>query len=100
MFNVTGVEGTTGFCRICIPTGLMSATCRVFVNGIEVTSNLLPCSNSTHSYLYFNYTHSTQEVIIVPKFALFLMLPLLMIATLLAVVIYKKKAQAIPYKRL
>jgi hypothetical protein len=90
-FNVIGENGTIGFCRICIPTALMNATYKVFVNATEVSCNLLPCSNSTHSYLYFNYTHSTQEVIIIPEFPSFLIMPLFMIATLLAVIIYRKK---------
>ena len=91
IFNVTGENGTAGFCRICIPTALMNATYRVFVNGTEVQHTLLPCSNSTYSYLYFSYTHSTQEVVIIPEFPLFLILPLFMIATLLAVIVYKRK---------
>jgi parallel beta-helix repeat protein len=91
IFNVTGSEETNGFCRICIPTSLMNATYRVFVNGTQVKCYLLPCSNSTHSYLYFNYTHSTQEVIIIPEFPSFLILPLFMIATLLAVTVYRRK---------
>ena len=90
-FDVIGENDTGGFCRICIPTALMNATYSVFVNGTEVTCNLLPCSNSTYSYLYFNYTHSTQEVIIVPEFPSLLILPLFMITTLLAVVVYKRK---------
>jgi len=91
MFNVTGVDGTTGFCRICVPTGLMNVPYRVFVNGTEASCNLLPCSNSTHSYLYFNYTHSTQEAIIIPEFPSFLILPLFMTATLLAVIVCRRK---------
>jgi hypothetical protein len=91
MFNVTGDDGTTGFCRICVPTALMNETYKVFVNGTEVSCNLLACSNSTHSYLYFNYTHSTQHVIIVPEFLSLLILPLFMIITLLAVIAYGRK---------
>jgi hypothetical protein len=90
-FNVTGENDTTGFCRICIPTTLMNGTYKVFINGTEVSYNLLLCSNETYSYLYFNYTHSTQEVIIIPEFPSFLILPLLMIATILAVIVYRRK---------
>ncbi|MCJ7817163.1 MAG: right-handed parallel beta-helix repeat-containing protein, partial [Candidatus Aenigmarchaeota archaeon] len=90
-FNVTGEDGTAGFCRICIPTALMNETYRVFVNDTEVQHTLLQYSNSTHSYLYFNYTHSTQGVVIIPEFPLFLILPLFVIATLLAGIVYKKK---------
>jgi len=90
-FNVTGENDTTGFCRICIPTALMNVTYRVFVNGTEVTYDLLPCSNSTHSYLYFTYNLSTQEVIVIPEFPSFLILSLFMTATLVTVIVYRRK---------
>jgi len=90
-FDVTGDNGTAGFCRICIPTALMNATYTVFVNGTEVSSNLLPCSNETYSYLYFNYTHSTQEVIIIPEFPSSIIMPLFMVATIITAAIHKRK---------
>ena len=89
MFNVTGEDGTVGFCRICIPTALMNVTYKVFVNGTEVQHRLLLCSNSTHSYLYFNYTHSTQKVVITPEFPrLLLIFTLLLMATI--IILFKK----------
>jgi len=93
-FNVTGENDTTGFCRICVPRALMNETYQVFVNGTEVQCNLLPCSNTTHSYLYFTYNLSTQEVIIIPEFPAFLILPLFMAATLLAAIIIRRKHKA------
>jgi len=92
-FHVTGENGTIGFCRICIPTALMNEDFRVFVNGTEILPSPapLPCSNSTHKYLYFAYSHSTQEVIVIPEFPSFLILPLFFIATLLAVIVYRRK---------
>ena len=90
-FNVAGQDGTVGFCRICIPKALMNDTYKVFVNGTEVPYALLPCSNCTHSYLYFTYNHPTQEVVIIPESPSFLILPLFMIATLLAVIVYRRK---------
>jgi hypothetical protein len=90
-FNVSGENDTTGFCRICIPTTLMNDTYTVFVNGTEISYNLLPCSNLTYSYLYFNYTHSTKEVVIIPQFPSFLIPSLFMTATLLAVIVLKRK---------
>jgi parallel beta-helix repeat protein len=95
-FDVTGDDGTSGFCRICIPTALMNVTYKVFVNGTEVSHSLLLCSSETYSYLYLNYTHSTQEVMIIPEFPSFLVLPLFMIASLLAVIAYKRKHTAMP----
>jgi parallel beta-helix repeat protein len=89
-FDAVGENGTTGFCRICIPTVLINGTCRVFVNGTEVPYTLLPESNSTQSYLYFTFHHSTQEVTI-PEFPSFLILPLFLIATLLTAITYKKR---------
>ncbi|MDH5495536.1 MAG: C39 family peptidase [Candidatus Bathyarchaeota archaeon] len=92
IFNVSGENGTNGFCRICIPTALMNETYRVFVNGTEVSHTpLTSISNNTHSYLYFTYNHSTQETIIIPEFPSFLILPLFMIATLLAAIVYRRK---------
>jgi len=100
-FDVIGENGTSGFCRICIPKALINVTYRVFVNGTEVLPPPLPlpCSNSTHSYLYFNYTHSTQEVVIIPEFPSLFILPLFMIATLLAIIVYKRKHQTRNKKR-
>ena len=92
-FNASGENGTSGFCRICVPTTLMNDTYKVFVNGTEIPHTLLPCSNSTHNYLYFTYSHSTQEVIIIPEFPSLLILSLFMMATLLAVIVYKRKHQ-------
>jgi hypothetical protein len=92
-FNVSGQSGTTGFCRICIPRALMSSTYEVLVDGTKVQCNELICSDSTHAYVYFNYTHSTKEVIIIPEFPSLLILPLFMAATLLAVIIYRRKHQ-------
>jgi len=93
-FNVSGENGTAGFCRICIPTALMNATYRVFVNGTEILSSPepLPCSNSTHSYLYFTYNHSTQEIIIIPELPHALLL-FLLTTTLLVIIVHKRSLQ-------
>jgi hypothetical protein len=91
LFNVTGKEGSTGFCRVSIPTAVMDGTLEVFVNSTEIPFTLLPCSNTTVSYLYFTCTHSTEQVIIVPEFPSFMLLPLFMIMTLLTAIVSKKK---------
>lgn len=87
-FNVSGEDGTTGFCRICIPTVLIPNepdTYHVFVNGTEVPHTLLLFSNSTHSYLYFTYEQTTKEVVIIPEFPSMLILPFLIIFTFVVV---------------
>jgi parallel beta-helix repeat protein len=91
-FNVRGRNGSTGFCRVSIPTDLMEGTFTVYINGTEIPYHLLPCSNANVSYLYFNYTYSTEQVSInVPEFPSILILPLFMITSLLAVIIYRKR---------
>ncbi len=93
-FNVTEEQGTTGFCRVSFPTAMMNGTYHVFVNGTEVPYILLLCSNADYSYLYFTYTHSTEGVIIILEFPSFLILPLFVIATLLAVIFYRRRMEA------
>jgi len=95
-FNVTGETDTTGFCRICIPRALMNETYQVFVNCTEVQCNLLPCSNTTHSYLYFTYNHSTQEVVIIPEFPTLTSMLLLLIVLSVAIAIYKRRLLKTP----
>jgi parallel beta-helix repeat protein len=91
MFNVSGAEGSTGFCRVSFPTAMMNGTYHVSVNGTEIPYTLLSCSDANCSYLYFTYTHSTQEVIIIPEFPSFLLVPLFMLTTLAAVFIVRRK---------
>lgn len=62
-FNVTGANGSTGFCRASFPTAMMNSTYHVFVNGTEVQYILLPCSDTNNSYLYFNYELSTKNTL-------------------------------------
>jgi parallel beta-helix repeat protein len=89
-FNTAGENGTTGFCRICIPTALINATYTVFVNKTEVPYTLLPESNNTQDYLYFTYHNSMQEVIITPELPSALFLSTLVIATVLSLMIGRK----------
>ncbi len=90
-FYAAGADGTTGFARVRIPTALISDPYTVFVNGTEILHTTLPISNATYSYLYFTYSHSSQEVIIIPELPSFLILPLLMTATLLVALTCRRK---------
>jgi parallel beta-helix repeat protein len=89
-FNVTGEDGTAGFCRIRIPTALMNDTFTVYVDGVNTTYTR-PRSDATHSYLYFTYNHSTKKVIIIPEFPSPLLPYLLMTLTLAATAYLKRK---------
>ncbi len=91
-FNVTGKDGTVGFCRICIPHALFDGNYTVLVDGLPpLMSKSLPCSNNTHSHLYFTYQHPKKEVLIIPEFPSALILHLVMILTLVAVAVSKKR---------
>ncbi len=63
-FNVTGAEGTAGFCRMTIPRGLMEGPYAVLINGEVTSATELPVSNDADAFLYFTYVHSTHTVMI------------------------------------
>ncbi|MDH5793899.1 MAG: right-handed parallel beta-helix repeat-containing protein [Candidatus Bathyarchaeota archaeon] len=90
---VSGEEGY-GFCRVSIPHMLMNVSNISVVIDDNQTQVLYPnytlYDNSTHRWIYFAYEHSTHEVIIVPEFPSFLILPLFMITTLLTVIVYRR----------
>jgi len=97
-FNVTGQEGTVGFCRVAIPKNLLWAEDGqwiVLVGGVPIT-NYTITSHGNCTYLCFNYNHSTLAVVIqgthvIPQFPSSLALPIFMIATLIAVIAYRRR---------
>jgi hypothetical protein len=91
-FDVTAPIGTVGFCNVTIPKELLNAPAEewtVLVDSEPVDP--LVTWNATHTFLYFTYVHSTHQIMIVPELPLFFILPLFMIATLLAAIVYRKK---------
>ncbi len=96
-FNVTGEDGTSGFCRVTIPKSLLWVE-----DGWTITVGDQPITDYTiipdenYTYVYFAYNHSTQTVTIqgthvIPEFPSFAILPLLMILTIFAVALVKKR---------
>ena len=96
-FNVTGPPGTTGFCNITMPNNLLRGDpWTVLIDGSPPTPEHIVTSNTTHTFLYFTYSHSTKTVEIkgtqvIPEFPSFLIPPLFMIATLLTAIVYRRK---------
>jgi len=92
--NMTANQ-TFGFCRVCIPHTLMNVSnISVIIDdeAVEVLHfNNTIYDNDTHRWIYFAYEHSTHEIVIIPELPSFLILPLFMIATALAVIVYRKK---------
>jgi len=91
-FNVTGATGS-GFCRVIIPNiiaqTLWSGNYSVLVNGSPVTFK--NWTDTENTYIYFTYPHSEREVIIIQEFPSAMLLPLLMLFTIFAIILTKKK---------
>ena len=90
--NMTSNQ-TLGFCRVRIPHVLMNETVpiTVLVNGTEPHYwNYTLYDDGNNKWIYFEYEHSTLEIVITPEFPSLIILPLFMIATLLATLLYRK----------
>ena len=97
-FNVTGSSGTTGFCDIIIPGGLLLGELQLYKNGSLLVKGVdyTQTYNGTHYAFHITYSHSTHTIEIrgtqaIPEFPSFLIPPLLMIATLLVIIFSRKK---------
>jgi parallel beta-helix repeat protein len=96
-FNVSGPSGTVGYCNATIPKSLVSDNPWTITIDGQPPIDIIVTSNDTHSFLYFTYMHgSTRNIIIqgthvVPEFPSFMILPLFMVLTMLAVVFCRGK---------
>jgi len=92
--NMT-VNQLFGFVRIRIPHALMFEPYNVTIDGINPSFwNYTLYDDGENRWIYFSYEHSTLEIIIVPEFSQFLIMPPFMIAALLIAMVYKKKKVA------
>jgi parallel beta-helix repeat protein len=83
---------THGFIRISVPHSLMTEPYNITVNGVNPTYwNYSLHDNGSHRWIYFAYEHSTIEIVIIPEFPSLIILPLFMIATLLAGIFYRRR---------
>jgi parallel beta-helix repeat protein len=94
-FNVTGIEGKAGFCRVTIPNviveDLWQGNFTVLLNGESWPFR--NWTDTTNTYIYINYTHSEHEIVIVPEFPSAITLPLFMSLILVAAVLAKKRTR-------
>jgi parallel beta-helix repeat protein len=95
-FNVTGANGTTGFCRVTIPNELagVGSGWNVLIDGEKTNCTTFPTQDSR--YLYFAYNHSVRTVKIessepIPEFTGLIILSLLTVVALTAIVARKRK---------
>jgi len=89
-FNMT-TDGNTGYLCIMIQNGLSGLSALIYVNNYQVdyTAN----DNGTHYFLYLTVPQGSDaiSVAVIPEFSVWSMLPIFIMATLLAVEIYRKK---------
>ncbi len=98
--NVTGSEGTEGFCRFAIPKDLLDCPeglehWAIYLYDTNVTSSCNIWENSTHTFIYVPYNHSSQEIIvkgtwIVPEFPTGASILLMSIVLTIAMTITKR----------
>jgi len=101
--NITGSHGSKGYCNITIPKDLLKGPWTYTMDG--ETPSVIDISegeNATHSFIYFTYIHAStfritiQGAWVVPEFPSTIILPLLMLTTLIATVLLKKKRKTKP----
>jgi len=101
-FNVTGPSGTAGFCNITIPRTLVDCTNLdewvIFANGTDISGNCHKNRDADYTYICIPYNHSVQPIVVkgtwvVPEFTTAIIMPLFMLATLLAVIVYRRKQE-------
>jgi len=95
-FNITGSSGTEGFCNATIPNSLLDGNLTVKIDGVQVAPDPIITSNATHSFVYFTYGQSTRKIqiigtTVIPEFPIIITLLLLLAATLIAVILTKRK---------
>jgi len=62
-FNVTGPDGTVGFCNVTIPKDLLGDPFTALIDGTPLPYELT--ENATHYFLYFTYNHSIHAIQII-----------------------------------
>jgi hypothetical protein len=87
----------TGFCRLCIPHGLVAPPFVVTINGMTISPVYVNDSvydNGTHRWVYFSFSSATNTVYVASEFPPLVIGTTCMIISLtVAVIIKSKKSQ-------
>jgi len=94
-FNTEGPSGTTAFCNVTIPKGLLAGQYSIFVDDSQPLV-FTEQSNESHTFLSFNYPHSNNIIRIegtkvIPEFPSWTLMPLLLVTLTVALSIYKRR---------
>jgi len=96
-FTATGSSGTRGYTKVTIAKSLAANPANIAVYLDDNKTDYTITSTDDSWLLTLNYTHSTHQVLVdlntevIPEFPIMMILPLLMLATLPAILIYKRK---------
>ncbi len=72
---------------------VMSEPFNVTIDGANPTYwNYTLYDDGKNRWIYFEYEHTTREIVIITEFPSILIQPLFMMATLLALIIYRRKS--------
>jgi parallel beta-helix repeat protein len=99
-FNVTGLESTSGFCRVTMPNTIVQDLWHGNYT-VLLNNERLPFQNWTdtsNTYIYINYTHSEHEVTIITEFPS--IMPLLLLTAFLALVVALAKRRTLRNSKL
>jgi hypothetical protein len=98
LFNVTGATGKTGYCNISIPEELLWGEFSIFMDGSLLIKDVdyTQTHNGTHYTFYISYSHSTHTINItgtevIPEFPSPIFSLFFVTATLLAVILHRRK---------
>jgi hypothetical protein len=97
-FTVTALltrSAPAGFLNVTVPNELVTGELDVLVDGSSVDFG--HSTNATHHFIWFDW-EGTDYIcnVVLPEFPSFLILPLLMMATILIVIVYRRKHCAHP----
>jgi hypothetical protein len=103
--DMTGKTGTSGSCEITFPDGLLWGTFSLSMDGyalVEGDDYSQTYDGTYYTFQISNYIHSSHTIKIVasdavPEFPAWMILPLFMTATLLAVMLYRKRLRHPPH---
>lgn len=97
-FEASAPQGSAAYCNVTVPKALLEGEPWT-VTVEDEACNYTPSENATHSSIHFtcNYQDTFQAVIkgtwVIPEFPTIPLLPLFMLATLLAVIAYRKNTK-------
>ena len=98
-FMATGPANTTGYFNVSIPKTLLNGSWTIMLNHKDATSKSVRVENQTHTAIFLNYNHSSQEIELIgthvipeyPTASIFLLAVLLTLASTMSIAKRRRK---------